>query len=288
MVDEPQIGKFPTEIFGYSYVNHSADAVQALESQFCPFLLDICKKPRKSEPAIKVGVCSVGYQGNFAEKYQPVIICPHRFLQDNIVFTTIEQLYISNGGQDVKWISEVSIGAAGSVDYVAVKLATDGTYVEDFLCVEFQAAGTTGTPWPAVLDFKNGRTFQRDSYKYGINWANEFVKTMIQQVYKKGRVIQTWNRKIVFVVQDVAIEYLNSAVDTSGLRDFNDADPIHFVTFGLVWPGETGWKLAHTGSYSTDLAGVNRILGGAISEEFPTEETFKTNIYVKGRNEGKF
>lgn len=206
---------------------------------------------------------------------------PASFLQDGAVFATIERLYILNGNRTVQWVSEVSIGTAGSVDYVAVKLDVVGTAVEDFLCVEFQAAGTTGTPWPAVLDFKENRSFSRNSYDYGINWANEFVKTMMQQVYKKGRVIQSWNRKIIFVVQDVAIEYLHSAVDTSGLRDANDNDPIHFVTFGMEWQGGTGWKLVHNGSYSTDLAGVNRILGGAMVEDFPTEETFKSNVYSK-------
>lgn len=193
-----------------------------------------------------------------------------------------------NGDKVIEWVSEVSLGAAGSVDYVAVKLDASGTSVEDFLCVEFQAAGTTGTPWLAVLDFKDSRSFSKSSYKYGINWANEFVKTMMQQVYKKGRVIQSWNRKIIFVVQDVAIEYLRSAVDTSGLRGARDDDPIHFLTFGMDWQNGVGWKLTHNGSYSTDLAGVNRILGGAMAEDFPTEETFKSHIYSKGRSDGKF
>lgn len=281
MTSEPSIRRFPTEIFGYSYTEHGDDARQALESQLCPFLSDICKKPRKSEPQIKVGVCSTGYQGRFLNEFRPIIICAHRFLQDGTVFDTIESLYILNGNKTVEWVSEVSIGTAGSVDYVAVKLDTEGTAVEDFLCVEFQAAGTTGTPWPAVLHFKEGRAFSRNSYDYGINWANEFVKTMMQQVYKKGRVIQVWNRKIIFVVQDVAIEYLHSAVDTSGLSDANDNDPIHFVTFGMEWYSGAGWKLAHNGLYSTDLAGVNRILGGAMVEDFPTEETFKSNVYSK-------
>ena len=145
-----------------------------------------------------------------------------------------------------------------------------------------------GTPWPAVLDFKSYRAFQSDSYPYGINWANEFVKTMMQQVYKKGRVIQYWKRKIVFVVQDIAIDYLSSTVDTSGLRDANDDDPIHFVSFGMDWQSDFGWKLAYSGSLSTDLEGVNRILGGAAVEDFPTEETFKNTIYSKGKSEGKF
>ena len=288
MPAEPPIRKFPTEIFGYPYVEHSANARQTLDTQTCPFLSDECKKPRKSEPHIKVGVCSVGYKGNFLPDYSPIVICPHRFLEDGTIFSVVADLYLSGGGQNVEWVSEVSMGAAGSVDYVAVQLDATGTIIEDFLCVEFQAAGTTGTPWPAVLEFKESRRFSRDSYDYGINWANEFVKTMMQQVYKKGRVIRDWNRKIIFVVQDVAIEYLRSTVDVSGLREANDGDPIHFVTFGMTWENGAGWKLRHNSSYSTNLDGVNRILGGAMSEDFPTEQNFVGNIYSKGRSEGKF
>ena len=133
MVAEPPIGKFPTEIFGYPYVEHGFDAIQALEDQYCPFLSDVCKKPRKSEPHIKVGVCSTGYKGRFLDGFHPIIICPHRFLQDKTVFDTIEQLYGLDG--NVEWISEVSIGAAGSVDFVAARLNTTGTVIKDFsLC----------------------------------------------------------------------------------------------------------------------------------------------------------
>lgn len=288
MPAEPPIRKFPTEIFGHPYVEHGTDARRALDTQNCPFLSDECKKPRKSEPHIKVGVCSVGYKGKFLPDHRPIVICPHRFLEGGTVFAVVADLYLPGGGQNVEWVSEVSMGAAGSVDYVAVQLDAAGKIIEDFLCVEFQAAGTTGTPWPAVLEFKESRRFSSGSYDYGINWANEFVKTMMQQVYKKGRVIQGWNRKIIFVVQDVAIEYLRSAVDVSRLREADDDDPIHFVTFGMTWESVGGWKLRHNGSFSTDLEGVNLILGGATAEDFPTEQNFMGNIYSKGRSEGRF
>ena len=287
MLIEPHIAKFPTEIFGYSYVEHGQDAQNALRDQHCPFLDDVCKKPRKSEPEIKVGVCSVGYKGNFLNDFRPIIICPHRFLE-NEVFDTIERLYLNDWDGNVDWVSEVSIGVGGNVDYVAVKLDSAKEAIDEFLCVEIQAAGTTGTPWNAVLEFKANRSFSRNSYPYGINWAMEFVKTMMQQVYKKGRVIQNWNRKILFVVQDVAIEYLRSSVDTSALRDARDEDAIHFITFALDWEAGLGWRLRHNGSYSTDLEGVNRILGGAMTENFPDEKIFRDNIYSKGKNDGVF
>lgn len=290
MSEEPTIGRFPTEIFGHPFVDHGDDAKRALDNQTCPFLSEICKKPRKSEPAVKVGVCSVGYKGSFLDEFRPIIICPHRLVGNNEVFETIERLYMQADSGPVKWVSEVNLGVGGSVDYVAVKLDESGEMIADFVCVEFQAAGTTGTPWLAVQEFKANRAFSQSGYKYGINWANEFIKTMMQQVYKKGRVIENWNgnKKIVFVVQDVAIEYLRSAVDTSGLREARDEDSIHFVAFGMEWQSGLGWRLVHKGSFSADLEGVNRIIAGAAARDFPTEEIFRGNIYSKGKASGLF
>lgn len=291
MAAEPQVGRHPTEIFGYPYVDRGDDAERALAGQICPFLDDICKKPRKSEPEVKVGVCSLGYRGRFLEAFRPIIVCPHRFLANNEVFGAIEQLYLPDAAGAIQWVSEVSLGVGGSVDYVAVKLDAVGQAVEDFVCVEFQAAGTTGTPWAAVQEFKANRAFSRSSYPYGINWANEFLKTMMQQVYKKGRVVESWGNgnKLVFVVQDVAIEYLQSAVDTSGLRDANDNDAIHFATFGMEWDADAErWRLAYRGAVSTDTEGINRIIAGAETREFPTEDDFRRNIYDKGVRSGVF
>lgn len=291
MAAEPEVGRHPTEIFGYPYVDRGNDAAHALEGQICPFLDDICKKPRKSEPEVKVGVCSLGYRGRFLEAFRPIIVCPHRFLSNNEVFRAIERLYLPDAVGAIEWVSEVSLGVGGSVDYVAVKLDAGGQAVEDFVCVEFQAAGTTGTPWAAVQEFKANRAFSRSSYPYGINWANEFLKTMMQQVYKKGRVVESWGngKKLVFVVQDVAIEYLRSAVDTGGLRDANDDDAIHFVTFGMEWDADAArWRLAYRGAVSTDTEGINRIIAGAETREFPTEDDFRRNIYDKGVRSGVF
>lgn len=83
---------------------------------------------------------------------------------------------------------EVTMGVSGNVDYVALKINENGTNADDFLCIEFQANGTTGSPYPYVRDLlQNGR--YTGSYTYGLNWANEFMKTMMQQVYKKGQVV---------------------------------------------------------------------------------------------------
>lgn len=87
-MDEPIIKKYPTEIFCHPFTDKSDEAKTALEQQYCSFLKGTCTKPRKSEPHIKVGVCSLGYKGSFTDDFLPVIICPQRFRED-VVFETI-------------------------------------------------------------------------------------------------------------------------------------------------------------------------------------------------------
>jgi hypothetical protein len=281
-VGKPTIYNYPTEIFGHPFTDHSQAAKEGLKKQYCPYLKGTCNKPRKSEPHIKVGMCSVGYKG-FLKKFKPIIICPQRFLE-NEVFESVKRIYLSKWNS-IEWVHEVGMGVGGNVDFVAVN--KEGDTIKDFLCVEFQAAGTTGTPWAAFLDFQKDRKYSKNTYAYGINWANEFMKTMMQQVYKKGNIIKNWGRKIVFVVQDVAIDYLHTAVDTSELRDFNDKDEIHFMTFKLVWVNDR-WVLKFNNIVCTNLEGINKILGGAHKDDYPTAEEFKKSILLKGKRDGIF
>lgn len=275
---EPKFTQHPTEIFGYPYINKDSEVETIREKQHCPFLNSECKKPRKSEPEVKIGVCTVGYKGNFYEKITPVIICPHRF-EEPIVYNTIKKLYFGNLPDDyqIRWAPEVSCGVAGSIDFVAAKMKEDK--IEDFLCVEFQTAGTTGTPWQAILDFKESGNFKRKTYKYGINWANQYIKTMMQQVYKKGMVIESWGKKIVFVMQDVGLAYIQSATDAQDLHEVRNNDAIHFCTFRLIWnENKKGWQLEFDKRVSTDVEGVRKILGGTHQDKFPTINEFENNI----------
>lgn len=275
---EPQFTRHPTEIFGYPFTNKSSVAQAAREDEFCPFLNGKCKKPRKSHPEVKLGTCTLGYKANFLEKVTPVIVCPHRFEEPSI-YNTIKELYFGNLPDDyqIKWASEVSCGEAGSIDFVAAKIK--GEKIEDFLCVEVQTAGTTGTPWPAIVDFKQTGSFQKKAYKYGINWANQFIKTMMQQVYKKGMVMTSWGKKIVFVIQDVGLAYIQSATDAQDLHEVRDNDAIHFCTFRMVWDENSkSWQLEFDKQLSTDIEGVRKILGGAHEDKFPTISEFENNI----------
>jgi len=285
-MDEPVIKKHPTEVFGYAFTEKSEKSKDALSRQYCHFIKAECNKPRKSEPHIKVGICSVGYKGSVQKVFRPVIICPNRFIESH-VFETIQRLYLQDWGKNLQWIHEVTMGVGGNIDVVAAKMSEDKTKIVDFLCVEFQAAGTTGTPWQAVLDLKKTGKFSSDSYDFGINWANEFMKTMMQQVYKKSKIVQHWKRKILFVVQDVALDYLHDAVDTSAIREAHPDDEIHFITFKMTWTGNA-WALQFAKAFSTNVEGINKILGGAHTDKYLTTEDFKKNIYDKGKRDGVF
>ena len=90
----------------------------------------------------------------------------------------------------------------------------------------------------------------------------------------------------MFVIQDVALQYLESAVDTSALRaDMNDV--VHFMTYSLKW-NETAnrFEMYHNRWVSTDLEGVNRILAGANANDYLTEAEFLANAIRKGKEDG--
>lgn len=267
---EPKIGKFPIEIFGTVYTDNSVMSVKNREEQFCPYIQRECTKPRKSEPHIKVGICSVGYKGSFLKENTPSIICPHRFLEPNL-FPDITRFFYPEWS-DTKVSSEVSMGSGGNVDYVIHVIKNNE--VEDFLCVEIQANGTTGSPYEYVRELIEDNKYSGKTYTYGLNWANEFSKTMMQQAFKKGKIVTLWNKKIVFVIQDVAMQYLKENVDTSALRKNKD-DHIHFLMLKMVWnEKDEKFDLVIDSWLSTDIDGISKLLGGAIEDEYPTQEEF--------------
>lgn len=274
-----ELKRTPVEIFGHDASTPSGDFELDVHQQYCRFIHATCNKPRKSNPQEKIGICSVASTVAKGEVLEPVIVCPQRFKVDSLL-ETIRQKYMKERS-NVTWIPEVNIGVGGSIDYVAVELGSRNEIL-NFQCVELQAAGTTGTPYPAVIDFKEHGKFLKDKYNYGINWANEFLKTMMQQAYKKGKIVQSWNRKILFVIQDVGMRYILNATDCSLLTKADAQLPVDFCTFRMEWAEDNEWNLVFDQIYSTSVEGVNRMIGGAGEDQYLTEEDFKQNILKKG------
>lgn len=278
-----KIGKYPIEVFCCDYRSQTESARLAYRQQYCKYIKGTCVKPRKSEPHIKVGICSLGSTVNKGKQVYPVIICPQRFKEESM-FETIREKYLSHW-KNVKWIQEVNIGVGGNVDYVAVEV-DEFDRVKDFLCVEIQAAGTTRSPYPYVKELLENGYYSGKTYTYGINWANEFSKTMMQQAYKKGKIVEHWKRKIVFVVQNLAMDYIQAVSDCSMLEDYNPNFPVDFCSFDLQWVDDSHWSLVFDNIKSTTIEGVNRIIGGAAVDEYPTEVDFVRNIIKKGLADG--
>ena len=268
-IEEPIVKNFPIEFFGTIYSDTSSLAINQRKDQFCPYIQRECTKPRKSEPHIKIGICSVGYKG-FLPEYKPNIICPHRFLEKNL-FADIKNFFVPNW-KNTHVVSEVSMGSGGSVDYVLY--TKDEENINDFLCVELQANGTTGSPYNYTLELLKDKKYSGNSYIYGLNWANEFSKTMMQQAYKKGKIATVWNKKIVFIIQNVAMEYLQKSMNCSNLRQDKN-DHIHFLMFKMVWSEQKSkYNLEIDSWYSTDVDGISVMLGGGMEDAYPTQQQF--------------
>jgi hypothetical protein len=106
---------------------------------------------------------------------------------------------------------------------------------------------------------------------------------MMQQAYKKGKIINHWGRKIVFVLQNIGLEYIKSACDTSRLQQRAENMPIDFCTFKMLWDtNQDCWRLGFDTIFSTDIEGINLMLGGAKVEEYLIEDEFILNIIKKG------
>ena len=278
------IGKYPIEVFCYDYEDNSDSCISARKQQYCKYIKGTCVKPRKSEPQKKVGICTLGATVNKGKEICPVVICPQRF-KDDFMFETLREKYLS-AWRNVKWIQEVNIGVGGNVDYVAVEV-DEHDLVKDFLCVEIQAGGTTGTPYPYVVELLNNGRYSGKKHTFGVNWTNEFSKTMMQQAYKKGKIVESWHRKIVFVLQDLAMFYLKSACDCSLLTDYNPNSPVDFCSFKLGWNNpQKKWALSFNKIQSTTIKGIDLMLGGANVNEYPSEEDFIGNIIRKGIADG--
>lgn len=245
-----------------SEFSSGGDAAAHLEAEHCPFIGERCRKQRKSDSSVRLGTCSAGYHSHGDAGWVPGVICPYR-LHVQEVFATVGRMMF--GDSPVRRINEVKM-CVGQFDFVLAKCANGE--VDDFCALEIQAGDTTGSPWGAVEDLKRHGRYMSNSYKYGMNMAHQYQKTAMVQMYKKGRVMESWKKHIVMVIQDIGLEFLrrSPASDTSGLVENAGMDPdqngkfIHFLPFSMSWRGDR-WVPTITGAYDTDSTGVASILG---------------------------
>ena len=268
----PEVDKYPVEFYGEFYANRQ-EAREGMEDDHCPFLGGTCKKRRKSEGE-SIGTCSVGYRGRGQEEYRPHCICPHRFETEEI-FSEIEPLFTDEGSYFTT--PEVSLQGT-SIDYVAGKRDSDGR-VLDFAGVEIQALDTTGSVWPYREAYFEDEDMEDVDGTYGINWAMSLTKTMMQQAFKKGQVFRDWGENLIFLIQDVSLEYIRDNYDSSGLRGAREDDPVHFYSYSLVYDYDEEnyhWELDE--KVSSTIEGVSNMMIPPEDDEPPTRAEFCSQV----------
>ncbi|MFH0775105.1 MAG: NotI family restriction endonuclease [bacterium] len=206
----------PNEIFTYPVESKLTEAKNAVKKYYCRFLESKCDKQSRTIE-YPMGVCSVNHSGT-----KP-IICPHRFLEDNLVFKNVCDVAFGNTN-NVLLFSEVKIRNVGSFDFVLVKHKPISNKVDDFCIVEFQSDSTTGTGElvQALKDFMKEKDVLQNKYCFGMNTYNTIKLSYIQMLIK-GQVMEKWGKNIFWIMQRFVYDNM---VNRFRLTDLNyNANP---------------------------------------------------------------
>jgi Restriction endonuclease NotI. len=249
------------ELFGHAARNTALDWQNIVAAQQYPYLNRRCYKEWKSDPGVSIGSCTVLY-GNPAA---PTIICPTRLIERRQIFTDCFHLLTQHEpGNELHIVSEVSI-PGGSVDYFLVSVV-DGR-VRDFVGIELQTLDTTGTVWPErqrlirELGLPRADDAETSDKSFGMNWKMT-AKTILVQMHHKVQTFEHVNKKLVLVVQDCLLDYMNREFRFDHLK--NPAmigDSMHFHAYRMTRQDGGDFKLSMARRLSTDTEGIAVCLG---------------------------
>lgn len=250
--------------------HRGVDWANTAERQYCKYLSRKCLKIRKSQPDISIGTCSVCYGTERA----PIIICPHRLLENNQIFTDcLHLLTLHEPGNQYHVVSEVTL-PGGSVDYFLIS-AKNGK-VKDFLGIELQTLDTTGTVWPERQRFLQSQGLPvsgedaASPRPFGMNWKMT-AKTILVQLHHKVETMERLGKHLVIVIQDPLLSYMKRRFSFGHIGVARIGDPMHFHSYSF---GACGSRLALALSerLSTDSAGVAASLGLEVEADVPMDE----------------
>jgi len=239
----------PNEIFTFPVENKSAEAKKAIKNFYCKFREAKCDKQSRT---IKypMGVCSVNHS-----KTKP-IICPHRFLENNIVFQDASKAVFGTTN-NVLLFSEVNLSNVGSFDFVLVKHKPISSKIDDFCIVEFQSDSTTGTGElvRALKDFMKGIDVLENKYKFGMNTYNTIKLSYIQMLIK-GQVMEKWNKNIIWIMQKFVYDNMVKRFKLIDL-DYKQQDNTKYFIYDLK-PNKGIYNLKLIDKTSTTVSNLLR------------------------------
>ncbi len=225
------MAKYPSEIFGYPYSNKTSKAQDARTKHCCPFVNKVCYKQSR---LIKYpfGVCSAHVNGN------EIALCPRRFLDDHTVFTDIAQHHFKTV-HDILVFPEIRLEDAGSFDFVMVKHKPMSPEIDDFIAIEFQTGQTTGTGKlvQGLKDYVKGIDVSQKTYGFGLNLYDVWKRTFTQ-ILTKGVIMESWGKKIFWVVQEPIYKNFETRYNLQNLGSQPEHSTV-FALYDLKGPGET-------------------------------------------------
>lgn len=253
-----------TELFGYDTSKSDIDWGKVVDKQFCKYSNKKCFKTRKSSPDISIGTCTLCY----GKEKKDIIICPHRLLERNQIFTDCLHLLEHTPGNELHIVPEVRI-PGGNVDYFLVS-ATPKRKVKNFVGIELQTMDTTGSIWPSrekLLDSFGIQVSNENDLiantKAGMNWKMT-AKTILVQLHHKVNTFEYLNKHLVLVIQSPLLEYMKKEFSFSHVNigdSVTKNDSLHFHSYELGRNFEGILSLQLEQRLSTDAVGMAKCLG---------------------------
>jgi len=260
---------YPNEIFTYP-VNHKTKvAKENIKKYYCRFIERECDKQSRT---IKypMGVCSVSIGNN-----KP-IICPHRFLEDDLVFQNIckEEFGTLN---NILLFPEVKLNGIGTFDFVLVKHKPISNKVDEFCVVEFQSDSTTGTGKlvNALKDFMDGYDVTKKNYSFGMNTYNTIKLSYIQMLIK-GQVMESWNKNAYWIMQEFVFDNMANRFHLENL-DFDKKLNTHYYLYDLIEKG----KIQRLEFITKKSTSVNNLLTAFTHQPIPNIDNFVKKLEEK-------
>lgn len=261
------------ELYGIPTNTQGVDWAQVAERQHCPYLGRKCIKVRKSTPDQTIGTCTVMHSG------LPVVICPIRFRERHqVFFDCLSLLTLHEPGNELHAVAEAEI-PGGKIDFTLVS-ARRGK-VKDFVGIELQTLDTTGTVWPERQRFLRSvglpasKADLESTKPYGMNWKMS-AKTILMQIHHKVETFEHLNKKIVLVVQDHFMAYMEREFSFGHLSNpARTGDSAHFHAYSLLREDAAN-RLELAMRKSTDAAGIANALELKVSAKVELEVIIET------------
>ena len=260
------------ELFGESTLQKSMKWNSILAKQQCPFISRKCVKNRKSEPSVAIGTCTVAYGKN----NDNIIICPHRFIENNQIFLDcIHLLTQHEPGNELHIIPEISI-PGGSIDYVLTSVKNGK--IKDFTGIELQTLDTIGSVWGYRQSFLELQGIKQpvfdENATFGMNWKMT-AKTILVQMHHKITTFENLNKHLVLVLQDCLMKYMKKEFSFEHISTTPKiGDSLHFHSYQLL-ANEDKYRLSLLERTSTDADGIARCLGLKVEANVELEAILK-------------